>query len=211
MTWQYCKVSEQLIHCRAHQLHTSKKFCIKFIYGFNHEQQRQTLWTDIHHIAQAMNKAWCQMGDFNTILHKKDRIGGDEITVHDLHEMQHIMEQCELHEMRSTGTYYSWTNKTIWSKIDTVLHNNYWHNTFDFTQASYMAHNLSDHTPICLQFPSTQKPKSSFGKQPDFKSIVLSALPRVNRPYTIGHMGSFLTKLRPLLSQLHRSQFKDIR
>jgi len=65
------------------------------------------------------------MGDFNTILHKEDRIGGDEITVHDLHEIQHIMEECELHEMRSTGPYYSWTNKTIWSRIDRVLHNNY--------------------------------------------------------------------------------------
>ena len=37
------QVTEQLIHYRAHPLSTSKKFCITFIYGFNQEQQRQTL------------------------------------------------------------------------------------------------------------------------------------------------------------------------
>ena len=63
--------------------------------------------------------------DFNTTIHKEDRIARDAITVNDLREMQNLMDKCELAEMRSSGAYYSWLNRTIWSRIDRTLHNQY--------------------------------------------------------------------------------------
>jgi len=40
---------------------------------------------------------------------------------------QTFMEQGDLQEMRWRGAYYTWTNKTIWSRIDRSLINIYWY------------------------------------------------------------------------------------
>ncbi|KAJ8423017.1 hypothetical protein Cgig2_016783 [Carnegiea gigantea] len=71
-------------------------------------------------IAARMNNAWCILGDSNSVLYKEDRLGGDAITDHEIKEFAACIETCELTEMRSTGAYYSWTNKTVWSRIDRV-------------------------------------------------------------------------------------------
>ncbi|KAJ8426152.1 hypothetical protein Cgig2_024357 [Carnegiea gigantea] len=46
---------------------------------------------------------WCILGDFNTILCKEDRLGGDAVTDQDTKELSQFMDQCELIEMRSIG------------------------------------------------------------------------------------------------------------
>ncbi|KAJ8433477.1 LOW QUALITY PROTEIN: hypothetical protein Cgig2_020649 [Carnegiea gigantea] len=74
-----------------------------------------TLWLDLNNISHSMEDAWCLMGDFNTIQFKEDRIGGNEVQDHDLKELASPLETYELHELKSIGAYYSWTNKAIWS------------------------------------------------------------------------------------------------
>ncbi|KAJ8419423.1 hypothetical protein Cgig2_014910 [Carnegiea gigantea] len=59
-----------------------------------------------------------------------------------------MLDHCELQEMRSAGAYYSWTNKVVRSRIDRAFIDSLWHETFDFTQVTYMANGLSDHTPL---------------------------------------------------------------
>ncbi|KAJ8423395.1 hypothetical protein Cgig2_029230 [Carnegiea gigantea] len=107
------EMTEQMIHCYVTQLHTSKKFYISFIYGLNHESQRHVLWQYLTEIAAHMNSAWCIIGDFNSVLYKEDRIGGEEIKDHEIKDFAECLEACEMNETRSTGAYYSWTNKTI--------------------------------------------------------------------------------------------------
>ncbi|KAJ8419231.1 hypothetical protein Cgig2_010818 [Carnegiea gigantea] len=60
-----------------------------------------------------MDEAWCLMGDFNALRFKDDRIGGNEVQDHELRELASLLESCELHELKSTGAYFSWINKTI--------------------------------------------------------------------------------------------------
>ena len=71
--------SDQYIHCKASQLSTMKDFYITFVYGMNQEQHRQSLWEDLHNISQQMIEAWCILGDFNVVLYKEYRIGGNEV------------------------------------------------------------------------------------------------------------------------------------
>ena len=59
--------SDQFIHCSATQLSTHKHFHITFIYGHNHELQRQPLWNVLHQLSLSVPGAWCILGDFNTI------------------------------------------------------------------------------------------------------------------------------------------------
>jgi len=96
------------------------------------------------------------------VLSKDDRMGGNAVTDHEVQELNLLLEVCDLHELRSMGPYYSWTNKTVWSRIDRVLINAMWYATFDYTHSQYMPRGLSNHSPILLQFITTPKLVSSF-------------------------------------------------
>ncbi|KAJ8435084.1 hypothetical protein Cgig2_033624 [Carnegiea gigantea] len=87
------------------------------------EAQWENLWKDLKDIAQTMDEAWCLMGDFNTLRFKDDRVGGNEVQDNELCELATLLEACELHELKSTGAYFSWTNRSIWSRIDHVFLN----------------------------------------------------------------------------------------
>jgi len=47
-----------------------------FVYGKNSIALRKQLWEDLRMFANNMQEAWCVLGDFNTVLARKDRIGG---------------------------------------------------------------------------------------------------------------------------------------
>jgi len=123
-------MSNQLIHYKVTELNTNKYFYLRVIYGMNYELQREEPWSDLMDISQSMDAAWCLMGDFNTILSEEDRKGGNEVQDHELRELASLLQTGELHELSSTGAYYSWTNKTIWSRIDHVFLNDYEYDFF---------------------------------------------------------------------------------
>ena len=102
------------------------------------------------------------MGDFNAVLSKDDRIGGNAVTDHDIQEMSSFMESYEVLEMPSSGVFFSWTNKTIWSRIDRVFINSLWHEAFDYTLAKYLLPGLSDHSSILIQSLVAPRPPPQF-------------------------------------------------
>ena len=107
------KSTDQFIHCEATQLITCKHFQITFIYGHNHESQRQPLWYDLHQLSLSVTGAWCIMGDFNAILYKNEHIGGNVVTDHDIQELTNFQLNCEVQEMPSSSAFFTWSNKTI--------------------------------------------------------------------------------------------------
>jgi len=169
------------------QLSIQRKFTVTFVYGFNQEHLSGQLWSDLFSKSRNMTDAWCILGDFNIILYKEDKLGGDAVTDHDIQELQNCIDQCDLHEMPNSGAYYSRTNKSSWSRIDRVFINGYWHSQFDYTHAKYMAPGLSDHSPLLVYFPSSFKPQTIFQfcdmwcSRWDFQSIIESTLPIIEQ------------------------------
>ncbi|KAJ8419838.1 hypothetical protein Cgig2_030549 [Carnegiea gigantea] len=64
--------------------------------------------------------------------------------------------------MRSIGPYFTWTNRTIWTRIDRALVNTLWYDQFDFSQVIYLANSLSDHTALIIDTPNCPKPLFTF-------------------------------------------------
>jgi len=156
-----------------------------------------------------MTDAWCLLGNSNTIHYKEDRIGGDEVNHQDIRKLSLFIEQCDLVEMRSTGSYFSWTNKSIWSRIDRSLFNSYWHDVFDFTQVKFDALGLLDHTPLIIQFPTSLKPQLSF-KYCDmwslhkyFMPMVTVTIPKTHHIINLKQVYAFLDKMRSWLRKLN--------
>ncbi|KAJ8421301.1 hypothetical protein Cgig2_016247 [Carnegiea gigantea] len=87
---------------------------------------------------------------------------GNEVHQSNVRDFTEFLKKGELFEMRWTGSNYSWTNKTIWSRIDRVIINSLWYGCFDFTQNHYLANSLSDRAPMVVKFPNSPKPKGRF-------------------------------------------------
>ena len=107
--------SPQHMHCQVHCQLTSSSFYATFIYGFNHDGPRSQLWKDLRLIADHMDDPWCVLGDFNSVLYASDRKGGTAVLDTEIAAFADTIRECRLHELPSSGPYYSWTNRTVWS------------------------------------------------------------------------------------------------
>ena len=209
-------ISEQYVHCKATQTSSNIKFFITYVYGLNQVLSRKQMWEDLS-TKQPAQEPWCIIGDFNAILYKEDRIGGGEVLFSDIKDMQEFMENNELHEMKSIGPYYSWTNKTIKSRIDRALINEEWNAVFNYTQVRYEANSLSDHTPLMVQFLPSPKPKTRFqfcdmwARHADFHSIITSCLPYPTSSHKWRELSRYLGQVKQGLQQLNRRAFHDLK
>jgi len=107
-----------------------------------------------------MDEASGIMGDFNSVLYPNERLGGNDIEEGDIYDFARCMQRCESHEMRSTGAFDSWTNKTIWLRIDRMVVNDLWYIVGDYIHLEYVNEALSDHTPLILSFPNSPRQKT---------------------------------------------------
>ncbi|KAJ8427758.1 hypothetical protein Cgig2_006426 [Carnegiea gigantea] len=98
-------VAEQHIHCKVMQLSTQN-------YGHNQLGARQQLWEDLRSLAINIQDAWCVLGDLNAVLHPEERIGGVDIKQSEIVDFLKCIEEFELKEVRTTGAYFTWTNKS---------------------------------------------------------------------------------------------------
>jgi len=64
---------------------------------------------------------------------KRTEEGGNDIQDTETKEMTEFIKYGQLQEMRWHGPYYSWTNKTVWSRIYRTLINIKWYEAFDLT------------------------------------------------------------------------------
>ena len=100
-------MTDQLIHCKVTQVPAMKQFYLTFIYEANHEADRMSLWEGLTAIASHMEGAWCILGDFNSVLHQGDRIGGTDIHAAEIKPFEDCINTCEVQELRSVGLYFT--------------------------------------------------------------------------------------------------------
>ncbi|KAJ8424331.1 hypothetical protein Cgig2_003526 [Carnegiea gigantea] len=132
-------------------------------------ESETTLWEALYQISLSTHGAWCLLGDFNTILSKEDRYGGNHVEDHDIQELTNFMANCEVLEMPSLGAFFTWTNKTIWSKIDRVFINIVWHE--DATRA--VVEGFDQVGDVMLSFYKDLLGQTSLQRHPIDPGIVL--------------------------------------
>ncbi|XP_070005445.1 uncharacterized protein [Nicotiana sylvestris] len=106
---------------------------VTMIYWFNDQALRNELWRDKRRITDQVREAWAIMGDFKSIvLSQEDRVGS-KVTYVEIKEFKECVEYCRLQEMKSSGCFYTWSNKQEGqdrelNRIDRVFINNEWGN-----------------------------------------------------------------------------------
>ncbi|XP_030494903.1 uncharacterized protein LOC115710693 [Cannabis sativa] len=124
--------TSQMIHLFVESIEKKASFFVTFVYGFNSEEGRRTLWQDIKELA--IKEAWLVLGDFNEILNKEERIGL-RARYKEAKEFHECVEICKLEDVKYTRNFFTWSNNQhgedrIYSKIDRVLANQPWMELF---------------------------------------------------------------------------------
>lgn len=109
-----------------------------------------------------------RVGDFNTLREPKDRRGGAIRWPRHYDDFRNCIEAAILDDLRYRGLFYTWQTLTIRRKIDRVLVNEKWMETFHFSDAEFTSHIVADHTPMIVGIGT----KISSGPKP-FKFLLL--------------------------------------
>ncbi|PRQ53143.1 putative endonuclease/exonuclease/phosphatase [Rosa chinensis] len=66
----------KFIHCKFQDVCSTTPWLVTFLYMFPHKHQQQDLWNELVNLQVHSQEPWFIMGDFNCILHLKEKRGG---------------------------------------------------------------------------------------------------------------------------------------
>lgn len=113
----------QVMHTSITCKVSSKTFFTSFVYGLHSVVDRRRLWTCLVDFAHRLNSPWIFVGDFNCMLNDCDRSGS---VTYEVRDFLNCGVDLGLNDINSTGSFLTWSNLQIWSKIDIVMSNPTW-------------------------------------------------------------------------------------
>ncbi|KAL2527111.1 Uncharacterized protein Adt_12165 [Abeliophyllum distichum] len=170
---------------------------------------RRDLWTDLAKFADKMDKPWLIGGDFNAILNREEREGGNSPDRRSMEDFSNMIMACGVEDV-NCRSQFTWSNGRMWEKLDRILVNYQWNSAFEDFKAEVLNRDTSDHCPILIHCsPPSIKPKSSFRFQSiwchheGLLEIVKQNWDTPLTPYSKGLFG-FFYKIKRLKNTLKR-------
>src|ERR1044071_3157786 len=132
-----------VLTCRA----TGLRFGVCFVYGLHSVSSRRPLWLQLEHLVDNNQLPWLIQGDFNCVLNPNERLNCEPVRTYETSGLVEVCRNCDLLDAPSTcPNLYTWTNGTVWSKLDRVLANSHWSTTEYSIHADFLElWHLSDH------------------------------------------------------------------
>ncbi|XP_074266141.1 uncharacterized protein LOC141588607 [Silene latifolia] len=214
--------TEQTIHAEVHDKLRSRRFWFTLVYGFNKAQERVGVWNSMRTYHSTLTGPWLACGDFNSVMYVNERIKGAEVTKADIMPMVRVTQDCNLHDLKGNGSFYTWNNKhehggKVYSRIDRALINVDWLNEFPDSVANFLPEGLFDHCPCLINFkvqmirrPAAFKYYNMWALAKNFEEMVSN---HWNNDVQSTHMFRVISKLKSLKSELknlNKEQFSDI-
>ncbi|KAF8029778.1 hypothetical protein BT93_E2262 [Corymbia citriodora subsp. variegata] len=213
--------SDQLIHGELKFLNSGIVLTLSVAYGEHTFVARRPLWHHLINLSLTLKESpWMVAGDFNAIRDSSDRMGSPDIWIPAFDEFKDCLDQAELIDLRYVGFRYTWSTSSGINrkqrKIDRVLVNNHWCMVFSFSEASFLAPGISDHSPMVVRIlaPASRRTPFKFFNfwltHPEFSSLVDQAW---GVHVTGSPMFKLYTRLKILkgrLKCLNRDNFSDI-
>ncbi|XP_021730588.1 uncharacterized protein LOC110697529 [Chenopodium quinoa] len=114
---------------------------------------RLPLWDGISSLG-VVSGPWLVIGDFNSVPNSYDRINGNVVTNYEVNHFRSFVDNLDLCELISKGSFYSWSNKghgdtRIATRIDRGLVNQAWLNSH--VESIYLPPLLSNHNPLLVE------------------------------------------------------------
>ncbi|KAH7848240.1 hypothetical protein Vadar_001278 [Vaccinium darrowii] len=195
-------------------------FFISYVYGHNSMVERRSLWNDMQSVSFVIGDTpWLQMGDFNVVRRLSERLDGFDSNA--ALEFNTCLHDIGMDDMPFKGLLFTWSNKRggvgdIKSKLDRVLINGSWMDSFPEAETIFLAPGVSDHSCILVNvLPDCprKKPFKFFGfwmKHEKFKEEVQKSwmLP-INGPIW-SRLDGKLKRLKPVLRSFNKKFYSQI-
>ncbi|XP_039052880.1 uncharacterized protein LOC120194716 [Hibiscus syriacus] len=131
-------------------------FVISAIYGFNDGTQRRLLWQHLRDLDSNYGSfPWILGGDFDIFLQSFESSDHEFLGTYsstDMKDFQETLNDLLLHDHPFFGPTYTWSNKQkdtfLARKLDRVLINSAWINSFQNSFVEFMAPGPSDHCMV---------------------------------------------------------------
>ncbi|GFZ16285.1 hypothetical protein Acr_25g0006940 [Actinidia rufa] len=130
------EASDQAIHCLATCKSTTTTFSISFIYAFNSPVGRRSLWENLRRFSSTHHNPWILLGDFNNVLSNEERANRQPAAMYEIRDFKDCCYDLGRSDLGSTGAFFTWTNNSVWSKLDRAMVNHEW------VQKGISAHSL---------------------------------------------------------------------
>lgn len=140
-------VEEQAIYARIRCLTSNNSFNFILVYGAHTIPDRRPLWDSlIDHVLQ--DQPTLLSGDFNNVLAEDERVGGVPPREFEIKNMVDTCALLGLEDIMSTGCKFTWTNRTISSKIDRAMVNEAWFSKGYLATTDFLPSGAyTDHSP----------------------------------------------------------------
>nr|GEW92336.1 hypothetical protein [Tanacetum cinerariifolium] len=155
----------QALHVKIFHKASNKTIYCSFIYASNKQIDRRLLWTDLGiHKNVVRNSLWILMGDFNVALNLEDTYAGTSSMTSAMCDFKDCVTDIEVVDVNSSGLHYTWNQKPkggggIPKKLDQIMGNIDFIDTFLGAYAIFQPYRISDHSPAVLKLPTLTSPK----------------------------------------------------
>ncbi|GKB20225.1 trichome birefringence-like protein 3, partial [Tanacetum coccineum] len=206
--------STQALHVKIVHKASNKPIFYSFIYAGNMQAKRRVLWRDLgvhKHVVRGF--PWILMGDFNVALNMEDTYSGSSSMNSAMYEFKDCVFEIEVMDVTSSGIHYTWTQKPkggggVLRKLDHIMSNEEFIDTFPGAYGWFQPYRISDHSPAVLKIPTltASKPKPfKFYNFLAFKSNFLELVDSNWTRHVDGHnMFKVVTKLKLLKKPMRK-------
>ncbi|XP_062074968.1 uncharacterized protein LOC133778976 [Humulus lupulus] len=182
------------------------------------------LWVEdqLLHCCVKIVGPWLVAGDFNAVFNFDDRVGGQPITKLEMEDARSWRASSLLSEIRRIGFHYTWSNKQvegsrIFSKLDRVLSNEAWVDSFPNSEARFNWDTILDHCfciiKTVISKVSGAKPFKFFNmwaNHIDFRESVLNSWSVLVKGTGLMGILQKLTRLKAVLYRFNKLKVGDV-
>ena len=88
-----------------------KKWRFTSFYGHPETRKREESWKLMERLSHRSNLPWVCMGDFNEIMHAKEKEGGGVRPVRQMRAFCEAINKCQLRDLGYVGSDFTWSRR----------------------------------------------------------------------------------------------------
>ncbi|XP_073015629.1 uncharacterized protein [Primulina eburnea] len=151
----------QFLHIRVSASFLPTEIFCSFVYARCDYVQRRDLWASLLLVKPVLGP-WLVGGDFNVVRDASECLGSRGGRFLPMEEFNTFILDSGLIDAGFEGSSFTWTNKTIWKRLDRVLVSVDWGDHFSSIRVEHLARTVSDHCPLLVTAPVFARGPSSF-------------------------------------------------
>ncbi|BFG35644.1 hypothetical protein CerSpe_219180 [Prunus speciosa] len=190
-------------------------------YGYPSTADRYKSWQLLRGLATESTLPWICFGDFNELLHSKEKEGGAPRLIRQMLAFRQAISDCALEDSGFEGAEFTWYSTRmggIKERLDRALANLKWQQLFPASRVVHLDPSRSDHLPFLI-YLNQQKNKSGapsprfrfehmWTSHADCESVISSAWATFVDGTPMFQVVEKIKVTRLRLLQWHRSTFK---